>query len=103
MSKQNASKRDSKGAIPVTMTEDDDLLPHYDIDYRKSRPNRFAGRPKIIIGPVRGGARKGAGRKPAPEPLVAKRVYLYPRHVKVLKKIDKNLSAAVRKLVDAHR
>lgn len=81
----------------------DELRPHYNVDYSKSRPNRFAGRPKIIIGPVHGGARQGAGRKAAPEPLVPKRVYLYPRHVKILQKIDKNLSAAVRKLVDAHR
>jgi hypothetical protein len=103
MSKKSASKRDSRGAIPVAMTEDDDLLPHYDIDYSKAKPNRFAGRPKVIIGPVHGGAREGAGRKAAPEPLVAKRVYLYPRHVRILQKIDKNLSAAIRTLVDAHR
>ncbi len=81
----------------------DELRPHSDVDYRKSRPNRFAGRPKIVVGPSRGGAREGAGRKPSPEPLVAKRVYLYPRHVKLLQKIDKNLSAAIRKLVDAQQ
>jgi hypothetical protein len=103
MSTKSASRRNSKGAIPVAMTEDDDLMPHYDIDYSKAKPNRFAERPKVIIGPVHGGSRQGAGRKPAPEPLVAKRVYLYRRHVKILQKIDKNLSAAIRSLVDAHR
>ena len=61
------------------------------------------GRRKVIIGPVHGGARQGVGRKPSPEPLVAARVYLYPRHVRILQKIDKNLSAAIRSLVDAHR
>ncbi len=85
------------------MTEDDDIMPHYEIDYSRAKPNRFAGRPKIIVGPVHGGSRKGSGRKRAPEPLVAKRVYLYPRHVKILQRIDKNLSAAIRKLVDAER
>ena len=68
-----------------------------------SRPNRFAGRPKVVIGATRGGARLGAGRKPSPEPLIAKRVYLFSRHIKMLEKIDKNLSAAIRKLVDAQR
>ena len=94
-------RKDSKGAVPIAMTADDDMLPHYEIDYRKAKPNRFAGKPKVIVGATRGGARKGAGRKPAPEPLVGKRVYLYPRHIEMLYKIDKNLSAAIRKLVDA--
>jgi hypothetical protein len=90
----------------ISFPEDDmshDMRPHYDVDYRKSRPNRFAGRPKMVIGASRGGAREGAGRKPSPEPLVAKRVYLYPHHVKLLHKIDKNLSAAIRKLVDTRK
>jgi hypothetical protein len=30
----------------------DDLRPHYDLDYAKSRPNRFAERPKIHKGGV---------------------------------------------------
>jgi len=89
-------KKDSKGARPIEMTADDDMLPEYNIDYSKAKPNRFAGRVKF----TRGGARKGAGRKPAPEPLVAKRVYLYPRHLKLLSKIDTNLSAAIRRVVD---
>ena len=25
---------------------DDDLLPYYDLDYTKAKPNRFAGQPK---------------------------------------------------------
>ncbi len=94
MSKKNASK----GAVPVQMTPDDDMLPHYELDYRKAKPNRFAGRVKL----THGGARPGAGRKPAPETLVSKRVYLYPRHVQLLKRLDKNMSAALRKILDAH-
>lgn len=78
----------------------DELRPEYHVDYGKSRPNRFAGRNKEVVGPVRGGARPGAGRRSSPEPLVAKHVYLFPRHVKILQKIDKNLSAAIRKLVE---
>jgi hypothetical protein len=103
MRKKSDSKRQTKGATPVAMTDDDDILPHYELDYRKAKPNRFAGRPHVVVGPVRGGVRPGAGRKPSPEPVVAKRVYLYTRHVKILQKIDKNLSAAIRKLVDAHK
>jgi hypothetical protein len=75
----------------------DELRPHYDFDYSKARPNRFAGRVKY----TRGGRRAGAGRKPSAEPLIAKRVYLYPRHVKILERMDSSMSAAIRKLVDA--
>jgi hypothetical protein len=95
MNKKNASKRPGHEHIPGL--DDYELKPHYDLDYRKAKPNRFAGKVKF----THGGARKNAGRKPAPEELVAKRVYLYPRHVKFLEKIDKNVSAAIRKLVDA--
>lgn len=79
--------------------DDYDLPAHIDFDYSKAKPNRFAGQVKF----TRGGARKGAGRKPAPEPLIAKKVYLYPRHIKLFQKIDKNLSAAIRKLADAQK
>lgn len=67
------------------------------LNAKKFRPNRFAGQVKF----TRGGARKGAGRKPSPEPLVSKHVYLAPRHIKILKRVDKNLSAAIRKLAEA--
>ncbi len=36
-------KKDSKGARLIEMTADDDMLPEYDIDYSKAKPNRFAG------------------------------------------------------------
>jgi len=30
-----------------TAEENDEMRPHYDFDYSKSRPNRFAARPKL--------------------------------------------------------
>ncbi len=88
----------------------DDLRPHYDVDYSKTMPNRFATRKHVVIGATtdpegaiakhRGGARDGAGRKPSSEPLISKHIYLAPRHINLLKKIDANVSAAVRKLVE---
>ncbi|MBI4674979.1 MAG: hypothetical protein HY741_25340 [Chloroflexi bacterium] len=77
--------------------DDYELPAEVPLDPKKFRPNPFAGRVQF----KRGGARKGAGRKPAPEPLIAKKVYLYPRHLKLFQKIDKNSSAAIRKLADA--
>lgn len=35
--------------------------------------------------------------------VVAKRVYLYPHQIKILKRVDKNFSAAIRKLIDAYK
>lgn len=84
-------------ASPERDDPNDELRPQYDFDYSKARPNRFAGRVRY----KRGGARPGAGRKPAPEPLVSKHVYLAARHIKILHRLDKNLSAAIRKLTDA--
>ena len=94
MNKKTASKRPGHEHIPGF--DDYELKPHYHLEYRKAKPNRFAGKVKL----THGGARKNAGRTPAPEQLVSKRIYLYPRHVKLLAKIDKNMSAAVRKLLD---
>ena len=82
---------------PHEDVDDYELPDEVPLDPSKFRPNRFAGKIKYT---ARGGARKGAGRKPGPEPLVAKKVYLTPRHIKFFAKIDKNLSAAIRKLAD---
>ncbi|HZQ09492.1 MAG TPA: hypothetical protein VFD70_23135 [Anaerolineae bacterium] len=98
--------------VRLSTTESkDDLRSHYDVDYSQTMPNRFAKRKQIVIGATtnpesaiakhRGGARNGAGRKPSPEPLVSKHVYLTARHIKILQRLDKNLSAAIRKLTDA--
>lgn len=85
---------------PHEDVDDYELPAEIDFDYSKAKPNRFAGKIKFS---TRGGVRKGAGRKPGPEPLVAKKVYLTSRHLKFFAKIDKNLSAAIRKLADAQK
>lgn len=102
----------SPTASPIQMTSDDDLLPEYDIDYSKAKRNRFAGKKQVVIGPVpkdyeatlqKRGARKSDNGSRTGKTVVAKRVYLYPHQIKILARIDKNLSAAVRKLVDQYK
>jgi len=94
------------------MTPDDDLLPEYDIDYSKAKPNRFAGKKHVVIGPVpddyemrqsKTRAQKSANGSRAHKTVVAKRVYLYPHQIKLLKRVDRNFSAAIRKLIDAYK
>lgn len=98
--------------LPPEEDLDDVLRPHYDVDYSKARPNRFAGKSHTIIGPVPSGYvpnRKRAVPKsppngsPTPQTVVAKRVYLYPHQIKLLARLDKNFSAAVRKLIDNYK
>ena len=72
-----------------------ELKPHYDLDYRKAKPNRFAGRVKL----TRGGKRAGSGRKSSPEPIERHTITLYQTHAKYLKSLDDNLSRAIRKLI----
>lgn len=72
---------------------DDDLRPHY--DFTHSRPNPYAHRPKIY----RGGARVGAGRKAAAQPMERRTITVHPADAKFLRSLDKNLSKAVRKLI----
>ncbi len=111
---ENMNKKNAiKGAIPIQMTDDGDMLPHYEIDYSKAKPNRFAGKKLDIIGPVPDDyevkIQNRAPRKPTAngartdKTVVAKRVYLYPHQIKLLARIDKNFSAAVRKLIDAYK
>lgn len=50
---------------------------------------------------TRGGARKGAGRKPSrPEPLERHTITLYQTDAEYLRTLDGNLSRAIRKLVE---
>ncbi len=84
-----------KNTIRTPNEHEDDLRPHYEVDYRKSRPNRFAGRVKFS----HGGARTGAGRKRAPEILERHTITFYKSHAKFLRTIDSNLSRAIRKLI----
>ncbi|MGB8644758.1 MAG: hypothetical protein WCF84_05945 [Anaerolineae bacterium] len=96
-------KKGSKRVIPVAMTADDDLLPHYDLDYSKAKPNRFAGRPKVILGANRGGRRQGAGRPPALEPVERHSITLLKSDVEYLRTLDAKISVAVRKLIRSHK
>ncbi len=41
-----------KSTVKIPNELEDDLRPHYDVDYSNSRPNRFAGR----VGFTHGGA-----------------------------------------------
>ncbi len=84
-----------KNTIKIPNELQDDLRPHYDVDYAKSRPNRFAGQVKFS----HGGARAGSGRKPAPEVLERHTITFYKSHAKFLRSIDTNLSKAIRKLI----
>ncbi len=109
MNKKNVTR----AAIPIQMTADDDMLPEYEIDYAKAKPNRFAGKKHVVVGAVsdnyekmkhkRSGRKATSNGAPARQTVVAKRVYLYPHQIKTLARIDKNFSAAIRKLVDAHQ
>ena len=84
-----------KNTVKIVNELEDDLRPHYDVDYRKSRPNRFAGRVKFS----HGGRRAGAGRKRAPETLERHTITFYKSHARFLRTIDSNLSRAIRKLI----
>ncbi len=84
-----------KSAIFIPNELDDDLRPHYDVDYSKTRPNPYAHRPKIS----RGGARAGAGRKRAAQPMERHTITVHPADAKFLRSLDANLSKAVRKLI----
>ena len=75
--------------------DDYELKPHYDLDYRRAKPNRFAGRVKL----THGGARHGAGRKPAPETVERHTIAFYKSHADYLRSLDQNLSKAIRKLI----
>jgi hypothetical protein len=84
-----------KTTLEIPNELNDDLRPHYDVDYRKTRPNPYAGRVKL----THGGARPGAGRKRAPELVERHTITLYKSHAKFLRRLDRNLSSAIRKLI----
>ncbi|MDE3087865.1 MAG: hypothetical protein KGJ80_00575 [Chloroflexota bacterium] len=79
----------------IPKLDDYELKPHYDLDYRKAKPNRFAGRVKF----THGGTRHGAGRKPAPETVERHTIAFYKSHADYLRSLDRNLSKAIRKLI----
>ncbi|MBI5034595.1 MAG: hypothetical protein HZB51_29070 [Chloroflexi bacterium] len=77
--------------------DDYELKPHYDFDYSKAKPNRFAGR--VIL--TRGGKRTNGERKLASPPTVRKTITLTRPQLAYLRKLDDNLSRAIGKLIDA--
>ena len=81
----------------VPKYDDYELPAEFPLDRRKLKPNRFAGRVKF----THGGARPGSGRKPASEPLERHTITFYKSHAEYLRKVDTNLSKAIRKLLAA--
>jgi hypothetical protein len=94
--KKSSDSKINPNAERIAKLDDYELEPHYEIDYRKAKPNRFAGRVKFS----HGGARPGAGRKPASEPVERHTVTLYESHARFLRSLDANLSSAIRKLIE---
>lgn len=95
MKKTTALSKINSNAKRIPTLDNYELKPHYDIDYRKARRNPYAGCVKF----AHGGARPGAGRKRAPEPIERHMISFYKPHVKLLRTLDKNLSRAIRKLI----
>ena len=77
--------------------DDYELKPHYSVDYSKARRNPYASRVQFS----RGGTRAGAGRKRAPEPLERHTITFYKSHADYLRRVDANLSRAIRKVLEA--
>lgn len=77
--------------------DDYELPSEIDIDYSKAKPNPYAGKVQW----THGGARKGAGRKPAAAPMERHTITLHKTDVSYLRKLDLNLSRAIRKLIAA--
>ena len=50
---------------------------------------------------TRGGRRRGAGRKPGPKPIEQHTITFYRSDVEKLRRIDPNLTKAIRKLVES--
>ncbi|HZQ06158.1 MAG TPA: hypothetical protein VFD70_06220 [Anaerolineae bacterium] len=84
-------------SVPHDPIDDYDLPPHIDFDYENAIQNPYAGRVQF----THGGARKGAGRKPSSEPAERHTVTLYKKDLQALRKLDVNLSRAIRKLIAA--
>ena len=75
----------------IAKLDDYELKSHYDFDYRKSKPNRFAGRVKLT--------RPTPTRKRAPEPTERHSITLSKSHADYLRRLNQNLSRAIRKLI----
>ncbi len=98
VSKESPLSKVNPNAERLPKLDDYELRPHYDIDYSRARRNPYAGRVKLTRG-----KRAGAGRKPAPEPLERHTITLYRTHANYLRRLDGNLSRAIRKLISKAR
>ena len=88
-----------KQTISIPNEMNDDLRPHYDFDHSKAKPNRFAGRVTL----THGGTRSNSGRKLSPAPVVRTTISLTKPYLNYLRRLDSNVSRAVRKLIDASK
>lgn len=82
-------------SVPHEPLDDYDLPDQIEVDYSKAKPNPYAGKVHF----THGGSRKGAGRKPSKETAEPHTISLYKTEVKFLRRIDPNLSRAIRKLI----
>ncbi len=88
----------------IPKLDDYDLPSEYPFDAAKLRPNPYASRPKAKANGQNSASRKSkTNGSRASKTVVAKRVYLYPHQIKILKRVDKNFSAAIRKLIDEYK
>jgi hypothetical protein len=95
--KTNRISRINPNAKRIAKLDDYDLPSEFPLDPREMKPNPYAGRVQFS----RGGTRAGAGRKRAPEPLERHTITFYKSHADYLRRVDANLSRAIRKLLEA--
>ena len=88
-------KKQNRAGEHIPSLDDYELPAEFPLDPRKMKPNRFAGRVKLSRGVKRASAR----RKPAPVPLERHTITLYRTHANYLRRLDGNLSRAIRKLI----
>ena len=96
MKKQTISKI-NPNAPYIPGLDDYELPAEIKFDRSKARRNPYAGRVHF----TRGGARPGAGRKRAPEPLERHTITFFKSHADYLRRVDTNLSKAIRKVLAA--
>lgn len=96
MKKQTRSKI-NPNAPYIPGLDDYELPAEIKFDLKKARRNPYAGQVHL----TRGGRRAGAGRKPAPEPLERHTITFFKSHADYLRRVDTNLSKAIRKVLTA--
>ncbi len=99
VSKEASLSKVNSNAERLPKLDDYELRPHYDIDYRKARRNPYVGRVKF----THGGKPNSAKHKPTPEALERHTITLYKEHANYLRRLDSNLSRAIRILIGKAR